>query len=311
MPCAFRQLTVNRLGAGPALGRAEHDHGPPRPLVCVAASTCRLLDVSDPIEHRVQRLGHLAMHRSRLVALHEEWLVAVTLEQALELVAWHTRQDSRAGDLVAVKVQDGQHRPVVHRVEELVRVPGCRERACLRLAVADHAGDQQVGVVECGAKCMRQRVAEFTAFVDRPRCFGRCVARNAAWKRELLQQPTQTLDVLRHGWVELAISTLEIRVGDHARSAVARAAHIDGVEIALPDDAIQVHVDEVETRRRTPVPKQPRLDVFGGERLDEQRIVEQVDLTDRQVVGSPPIGVHAVQQVFRDSDHNAALLPTL
>ena len=31
------------------------------------------------------------------------------------------------------------------------------------------------------------------------------------------------------------------------------------------------------------------------QRLAEQRIVEQVDLADRQIVGSPPIGIDIVQ----------------
>ena len=36
------------------------------------------------------------------------------------------------------------------------------------------------------------------------------------------------------------------------------------------------------------MPEQPRLDVFARQRLAQQRIVEQVDLADRQVVGRPP-----------------------
>ena len=36
-------------------------------------------------------------------------------------------------------VQDGQHRPVARRVDELLRVLGGGQRAGLRLAVADNA----------------------------------------------------------------------------------------------------------------------------------------------------------------------------
>ena len=79
------------------------------------------------------------------------------------------RQHRRVGDLVAVEVQDRQHRAVGGRVEELVRVPARGERPGLGLAVADHAGHDQVGVVERGAVGVRQRVAELAALVDRAR----------------------------------------------------------------------------------------------------------------------------------------------
>ena len=49
--------------------------------------------------------------------------------------------------------------------------------------------------------------------------------------------------------------------------------------------------------RRAPVAEQPRLDVLGAQRLAEQRVVEQVDLADRQVVGGPPVGVDQPQLV--------------
>ena len=38
-------------------------------------------------------------------------------------------------------------------------------------------------------------------------------------------------------------------------------------------------------------PEQPRLDVLGGQRLSQQRVVEQVDLPDGEVVRGSPVGV--------------------
>ena len=43
--------------------------------------------------------------------------------------------------------------------------PGGR-RACLGLAVTDHAGHKEVGVVERRSERMAQRVAELAALVD-------------------------------------------------------------------------------------------------------------------------------------------------
>ena len=47
-------------------------------------------------------------------------------------------------------------------------MPAGGERPRFRLAVADDAGDDQVGVVERGPVGVAQGVAEFAAFVDQP-----------------------------------------------------------------------------------------------------------------------------------------------
>jgi hypothetical protein len=41
--------------------------------------------------------------------------------------------------------------------------------------------------------------------------------------------------------------------------------------------------------------EQPRFDVFGREGPLEERIVEQVDLADGEVVGRPPVAVDQVE----------------
>src|SRR5207249_10879375 len=128
-------------------------------------------------------------------------------------------------DLVAVEVQDGQHRAVAPGIEELVRLPACSERARLCFAVANHAGDQQIGVVERRAVGVRERVAELAALVDRSRRLGGDVARYPAGKRELLEQPAQAFLVLRHGRIDLAVGALQISAGNERRSAMARTGH--------------------------------------------------------------------------------------
>src|SRR5262249_39513983 len=57
------------------------------------------------------------------------------------------------------------------------------------------------------------------------------------------------------------------------------------------DQPVQMDVDEVQPRRGPPVAEKPRLDVFLGQRLLEQWVVVEVDLTDRQVVGGSPVGI--------------------
>ena len=81
---------------------------------------------------------------------------AIAAQQLLELLARDTRQDGRIRDLVAVQVQDRQHGAVGGGIEELIGMPGCGQRTGLRLTVADHAGDDQIRIIEDRAEGMTQ-----------------------------------------------------------------------------------------------------------------------------------------------------------
>ena len=62
--------------------------------------------------------------------------------------------------------------------------------------------------------------------------------------------------------------------------------------------------------RGAEMPQQPGLHMGVGERLAQQRVVEQVDLPHRQVVGGAPPGVHARQSSAASSGAAAGLLST-
>ena len=59
-------------------------------------------------------------------------------------------------------------------------------------------------------------------------------------------------------------------------------------------------VEEIQAGRGAPVAEQTRLDVFVPQRLAQQRIVVEIDLTDRQIVGGPPVGVHFLEEIGRE-----------
>ena len=204
-------------------------------------------------------------------------------------------QHRRVGDLVPVEVQDRQHRAVGGRVEELARVPAGRQRPGLGLAVADHAGHDQVRVVERGPVGVHERVAELAALVDGARRLRRRVRGDAAGEGELPEQPGHSPGVLGDARVELAVGAFEIGVGHHAGPAVPGPANVDDVQVGVPDHPVEVRVDQVEARRGAPVPEQPRLDVLGPQRLGQQRVAEQVDLPHGQVVRRPPPRVESVK----------------
>ncbi len=172
--------------------------------------------------------------------------MAVAAQERVEFRFRDAGQHGGVGDLVAVEVQDGQDGTVVDGVEELVGVPGAGERAGLRLAVADHAGDQQARVVEGGAVGVGEGVAEFAALVDRAGDLRGDVAGHAAGERELPHQQLHARRVPGRVRVLLGVAALQPGVGQHGGPAVARAPDAQGVQTAVLDDAVEVCVDQVQ-----------------------------------------------------------------
>ena len=179
-------------------------------------------------------------------------------------------------------------------------MPRRGQRSGLRLAVADDAGDDEIGIVEHRAERVAERIAQLAALVDRARALRRRVAGNAAGKRELEKQLPQPGLVLADVGIDLAVGALEVGVAHDGRAAVPGAGDVDHVEVVFLDDPVQVHVDEVLPRRRAPVSQQHVLHVRERQRPLQQRIVVEIDLADRQVVGGAPVGVHLVEQVRRE-----------
>ncbi len=308
---AFDLHAVHHLRPGPALGGAQHDHGPLRPRRTgprhLRFFASMLLDLANLVDRGFQRRGHLLMHRLRLVALHEVGLVPIAAQQFRQLFLADARQHGGAGDLVAVEVQDGQHRAVARRIQELVGVPTGSERAGLGFAIADHAAHQQVGIVERRAVGVHQRVAQLAAFVDGAGRFGRRVARDSAGKGELLEEPPHALGILRDVGIDLAVRPFQVSVGDHARAAVSRSADVDHVEVVLPDEPVAVDVDEIQAGGGAPVAQQAGLDVFELQRLGEQGIVVEINLSDRQIIGRAPVSIQAADFVLRQQVHTTIM----
>jgi hypothetical protein len=260
--------------------------------VFIAGAT---LDLGDLRRDLIECGGHQLVHRLRVLALDEARRVPVALEQRAQLGGRNAREHRWARDLVAVEMQDGEHRAIVDGIEELVGVPARRERTCLGLAVAYHAADEQVGVIERRAVGMRQGVAELAALVDRPRRLRRHVARDATREGELAKQPAQALHVAADVRVDLAVGALQVHVRNDPGATVTRADHVDRVQVTLADHAVHVRVEEVQARSRAPMAEQMWLYVLDRKRLAQQRILEQVYLADRQVVRRPPVSIQRAQ----------------
>ena len=71
---------------------------------------------------------------------------------------------------------------------------------------------------------------------------------------------------------------------------------IHDVQIVFFNDTVQVDIDEVQPRRRAPVAKQARLDMGQRERLLQQGIVVEINLTYGQIIRRSPVGVYVSEQ---------------
>ena len=118
------------------------------------------------------------------------------------------------------------------------------------------------GIVEGGAIGMRQRIAQFAAFVNRAGRFRRDMAGNAVGPGELAKQPLQSVPAALDRRIALGVGAFEIAVRHDARAAVAGTNDVDHVQIVLLDQPVEVDIEEVQSRRRAPMTEQAGLDVL-------------------------------------------------
>ncbi len=145
------------------------------------------------------------MHGFGIVAREREGLVSVAAHEVFEFFMGNTGEDGGIGDLVAVEVEDGEHGAVGGGVEELVGVPAGGEGAGFRFAVADDAGDDEVGVVEGGAVGVDQGIAELAAFVNGAGGFRRDVAGDAVGPAELAEEALDAVAILFDVGIDLGV----------------------------------------------------------------------------------------------------------
>ena len=177
----------------------------------------------------------------------------------------------------------------------LFECQGGRERAGLRFAVADHAGDDQLRVVEYGPVGVGKAVAELTALVDRPRRLRRHVAADSARKGKLLEESAHAVDVLAFVRVNLGVGSLEVNRGQYARRAVTGAGHENHVQVVFANQPVAVHVGKTQRRRCAPVTQQAMLDLRGLQGFPQQRVRLQVNHAHGEVIAGAPVGVDQAQ----------------
>ena len=261
-------LAVDVLGASPALGRTEHDHGIGRADHGLARGCLGLsggLNVADLVKDLLKQGGETLMDTRMALVVKagdkEVRLVAHALKELGELLVGHAGEDGGVGDLVAVEVQDRQDDTVGCRVHELVGLPRGRKRTGLGLAVAHHGHGQQARVVHDGAVSVAERVAELAALVDGAGRLGRKVARDAAGVGELAEELLQAGLVIGDVGANLAVGAVEQRLSSTGGATVTRAHQEDSILVVVGNETIDVTKQEVDAGRGAPVANQAVLNV--------------------------------------------------
>ena len=220
----------------------------------------------------------------------------------------HAGEDGGVRDLEAVEVQDGQHRAVRPGAHELVAVPGGRQWAGLSLAVAHHAGSDEVRVVRHGAEGVGQGVAQLAALMDGAGGLRGHMAGDAAGEGEALEELAHALLILGDVGIDLGIAAVQPVLSHHSVAAVTGTGEVDHVQVVPLDDPVQVGVNEVLPRAGAPVADDGLFEIRRRQGPSQQGVIQQVELAGREIVRRPPVGVELLQLLRREGLGRQGLL---
>src|SRR5437016_14471977 len=89
--------------------------------------------------------------------------------------------------------------------------------------------------------------------MDGAGCLRSVVAGYASGKRELLEQLSHAFFVSLNAGIQLGVGAFQIGVRHHARPTVSRTANVNNVEIVFLDQAVEMHINKVQSGRCTPM----------------------------------------------------------
>ena len=294
--CALDRHAIHFFRARPALRSAQDDHRPRWRAadldLCAGLLSGKFSECPGCARSsdRVRRREVGARFRDRLLRRIQGCSQALcrTRSSSSSLVR---ACDRRAGDFVAIQMQNRQHRSVSRWIQELDALPASFERAGLSLAIADDASHDQIRIIERRSKGVDQRIAKFASLMHGVRRVRSAMARNTAGRRKRTKEKPHTVDVLGNFRMHFGISSFEVCAGVQGRPSVAGARNVNDICIRFPDQPVQMNVDEILPGRCAPMPQQARLDVFFCERLAQQRIIEEIDLADAEIIRGAPIAI--------------------
>ena len=204
-------------------------------------------------------------------------------------------------------MKDREYGAVARGIQEAVRFPASFERAGFRFAVADHTRDEQIRIIERGSEGVQQGVAEFSALVNGIGQMRAAMAGNSAGSGEFAKEAPDARSILGDFLVDGRIGPLQVGICVEGGPSVSRAGDIEHLSLLSVDQAIEMHVDEAESRGSSPMSEQTRLDVLFQERFAEKGILLKINLTDGEKIRRLPVAVHFVEQLRRKRPRDGGL----
>ena len=116
-------------------------------------------------------------------------------------------------------------------------MPGSGCRSCLCFAITDYAYNDEIRVIHDCAERDTESIAQFTTFMDRPRCLSGNVTGKTARDAEGWYQASETLVVSTILGIEGAEGVFEPKGGENSRSAMA-CKNVLGRVVELEDEYV-------------------------------------------------------------------------
>ena len=235
--CSFVWQAINGLRSCPAFRRLEDNHRPARAgrVVLVPGIALNLLDRRNCC---VQGPGHQLVHQLWVIPFDEIRCPATATEILLEFLLFDPVQDGGIADFVTIQVEDRQHGSICDWVQEFVRLPSRRQRACFCFTITHDTGHNQVWIIKRGSERMTQRVSQLASFVNRSWCGWRHMAGDPARPGELHEKLPQAVFILGDVRIDFAPRSFQIDIADNGRSAVTWASDVEHIEVIFLDDSI-------------------------------------------------------------------------
>ena len=111
-------------------------------------------------------------------------------------------------DLTTIEVEDRKHRPVIDRVDKGIGKPASHQWACFCFPVTNDSRCDGIWIVQDGAGCVGEGVAQFSPFMDGTWGFRSSVGSDTAWEGEDFAEFFETCLGLRDIWKELCIGSI-------------------------------------------------------------------------------------------------------
>ena len=112
---------------------------------------------------------------------------------------------------------------------------------------------------------------------------------------ELLAKLGQSFLILSYIRIYLAVGSFQIGIGNKEVAAVSRSGNINHIQVIFFNGPVHVHIYEILPGNRAPVAYYLFLYMLSLKRFLKQRVVQQVKLCCRKIVGCSPVGVHFFQ----------------